>query len=122
MAARRHPVQHPRHRLNHHLNPAPRQAPCDGVGGHSLKLQIADSVPVNSHADGVCAVRRTSGSGSRPRRRCAPHRGMSTRYLEARLADIWRMSVSEKVRVEPRVRPTLPATARTASNVPPTYS
>lgn len=63
--------------------------------------QIADSVPVNSHDDGVCAVRRTSGSGSRPRRRCAPHRGMNTRYLEARLADIRRMSVSEKERVEP---------------------
>jgi hypothetical protein len=42
MAARRHPVQHHRHRLNHRLDPAPRQAPRNGVKGHTLKLQIAD--------------------------------------------------------------------------------
>jgi hypothetical protein len=46
MPARRHPVQHHRHRLNHRLDPAPRQAPRNGVKGHTLKLQIADYLQV----------------------------------------------------------------------------
>ena len=33
--------------------------------------RIADSVPANRRAGGLCAVHRTSGSGSRHRARCA---------------------------------------------------
>jgi hypothetical protein len=33
MAARRHPIQYPRHRLNHRLDSAPQQAPRNGVNG-----------------------------------------------------------------------------------------